>query len=623
MATSAALMGENVIDSPNTRKIKTKFYKLQNHSSLVSFQQQQQQNQVGDNTNTTNTLVDVYVPDLSNSNDATNKSTKQTKTTSLTTTSTSTSSTTTANISSSSYGLSVGIVAQGLSWAKLQKNRRQRLYLQHLAEQQLYKLQLAQQQVEAQEDEFEDEDVNLNKEEHNDQVLQRNENNSNSRSFFDIPTLQSFIRLTSPFTIPNDTTTTTTSLQEQEHKNDASNNDTNNHNDTYPTISMSHISSTFDDENDMGGSISTYTNFCNLSQSGVGYSVELPKSINPFRRNHNNNNNNNNHTTTSNNSNNHQHSVKDHRRTSNRNDNENDVEDDDDDIENEDTSWIPPVRVEDSISSSTSLAVDDPYSSHTTPKLNHSNNEKNNDNINNNDTNHNNNIQNDVHPPYLLSSDEMYQIAVQVLPRNIVYSKWIRLYTLVRDGDSFDNCLRIVQNYKQSLLIIRTTKNYRFGTYVDAPWDTSYSQQHGTINYYGGPETCLFRIDDNNYNNNNNNISNPNNNDNNTDTNEMKHTKPTTTHDTNTPTANTNHDIASKVICYRWSGANRYIQLCDPQHKMFAIGGGNGTFGLCIQQDFQYGSTGTCTTFYNEPLCPDEQFHILNLEIYGFLLGQF
>ena len=68
---------------------------------------------------------------------------------------------------------------------------------------------------------------------------------------------------------------------------------------------------------------------------------------------------------------------------------------------------------------------------------------------------------------------------------------------------------------------------------------------------------------------------------------------------------------------------NRYIQLCDHQNKMIAIGGGNGTFGLCIQQDFQYGSTGACTTFQNEALCPDEQFSILDVEIYGFLLGQF
>jgi hypothetical protein len=205
-----------------------------------------------------------------------------------------------------------------------------------------------------------------------------------------------------------------------------------------------------------------------------------------------------------------------------------------------------------------------------------------------------------VHPPYLLSADEMYQIAVHVLPRNIASCKWKRYYSLVRDGDSLDNCLRRIQHCQQSLMIICTTKNHRFGTYVDAPWDTTPS--HGTIQYYGGPTTCLFKIVPN--------------------TTEHMTTTTTTRKDGNDNNNHIGHAHTS-IVCYKWTGMNRYIQLCDPRNRMLAIGGGNGSFGLCIQQDFQYGSTGTCTTFNNEPLCPDEQFSILNVEIYGFLLGQF
>ena len=578
-AASSALMGENIIDSPNARRSHNhkRWTTIPTHRMLSptsqndvvdaeeeSQQQQQQQP----------TIV-VPLPDVPNLNKNRVESTIEANTMSgiqnnhnqpnrASQSNTNNRHNNNKNNSNNNSALSVGIVAQGLAWAKQQKYKRQRQYLQYQAEQQLLKLQLATSSRTT---------VNSNDATTSDQSPQQieqqqkcgmsykdNNNNSNGRSlFFDPMSLQTWIQnLTS---IPSLSTTTQSDNVESDSRvgrrlqRQTNSTEFSGHSD-HPNGSVS--SNTDNDENEDDENDYTGNNqFCSISQSGLGYSVELPKLFNPPPS----------HTTTTNST-----LAKDNTGGS------------DDDDEN-DTSWIPQVRVEDATN----------YDDYSNIHSDHSNDDD--DCTNNTQKQHepvddNNDMIKqppEVYPPYLLSADEMYQIAVHVLPRNIVYCKWKRYYSLARDGDSFDNCLRQVQHCKQSLMIIRTTKNDRFGTYVDAPWDTTHSHTHGTIQYYGGPETCLFKMVQN-------------------------------------PTDNTRNDDEkrrSKVVCYKWSGLNRYIQLCDHQNKMIAIGGGNGSFGLCIQQDFQYGSTGTCATFNNEPLCPDEQFSILDVEIYGFLLGQF
>jgi hypothetical protein len=196
----------------------------------------------------------------------------------------------------------------------------------------------------------------------------------------------------------------------------------------------------------------------------------------------------------------------------------------------DDASWIPPVRVEEE------------------PEL-------------------------ELHP-YILTPSEMQQVALYVLPRGIAYCRWTRLYSLARDGDSFDACLRLVAHQRPTLLVLRTSWGEVMGGFADEPW-----QSDGGGAYYGGPGACLFKVQ------------------------------------------------GGTVKYYKWTGLNRYIQLCDASRKMLAFGGGgdDGAFGLSVEQDFQLGSTGPCATFENEPLCEQEpeNFSIVDLEIFGFLIGQF
>jgi hypothetical protein len=130
------------------------------------------------------------------------------------------------------------------------------------------------------------------------------------------------------------------------------------------------------------------------------------------------------------------------------------------------------------------------------------------------------------------------------------------------------------------LLVVQTTLGEVFGGYVESPW-TPHSD-----GFYGLGQACLFSC--------------------------------------HQPQQQRDGDGAAALLqVYKWTGANRYLQVCDATSRMICIGGGGDSFGICLEQDFSVGSTGPCDTFANAPLCRQENFQVLNMEVYGFLLGQF
>jgi len=190
--------------------------------------------------------------------------------------------------------------------------------------------------------------------------------------------------------------------------------------------------------------------------------------------------------------------------------------------------------------------------------------------------------------PYILSQDQMNEISEHVLPETITYCRWRRLYGLGRDGDSFDGCLRIIGGEKRTLMVVRTTRGDIFGGYADAPWHTKHDSK--TAKFYGSASSCLYSF-------------------------------------SSTKTPNSASPESSPINVYRWTGKNRYIQVCDVSNKMLAFGGGGdkGSFGLCLQEDFQRGTTGHCDTFDNDPLCSGNRrtFDIVDLEFWEFQTGVF
>lgn len=205
---------------------------------------------------------------------------------------------------------------------------------------------------------------------------------------------------------------------------------------------------------------------------------------------------------------------------------------------------------------------------------------------------------NDPASPFILGHDQMQAIACRVLPRTIAFCRWRRLYGLARDGDSFDGCLRIVGDAPRTLLVIRTSRGAVFGGYSDTPW---MPPDHNNTRFYGSAAACLFSF------------------------------SPDEACDGGegpaAPTTPTEGGAAatSRLNVYRWTGKNRYIQLCDTSHRMLAFGGGgtDGAFGLCVQDDFTRGSTGPCDTFGNAPLCEPGSFDVVDVEFWEFLTGVF
>jgi hypothetical protein len=179
--------------------------------------------------------------------------------------------------------------------------------------------------------------------------------------------------------------------------------------------------------------------------------------------------------------------------------------------------------------------------------------------------------------PFILSLEQMTDIAESGLPSSIMFTKWKRLYSLQRDGDGFaSSFLRKVKDQERTLLVIQTTNREVMGAFCNSPWECQGGSMRAA-QFYGSAQACLFSI--------------------------QQDTK--------------------EVLVYRWTGRNRYIQVCDIQQKMIALGGGgkDGAFGLCVEDDFRVGSTGPCETFNNPPLCGRDQFEIMNVECWGFVSG--
>ena len=180
--------------------------------------------------------------------------------------------------------------------------------------------------------------------------------------------------------------------------------------------------------------------------------------------------------------------------------------------------------------------------------------------------------------PFILTPEQLGTIATSGLPASLIFAKWKRLYCLQRDGDSFVGAfLRKVENHERTLLVIQTTQNEVMGAYANSKWES----QGGSVgaSFYGSALSCLFSLDKD----------------------------------------------SGEIKVFKWTGKNRYIQVCDVYTKLLAFGGGGkeGEFGLALEDDFRRGSTGPCETFDNPPLCKQDRFEIMNFEVWGFAVGLF
>ncbi|KAI0289267.1 TLD-domain-containing protein [Russula brevipes] len=76
------------------------------------------------------------------------------------------------------------------------------------------------------------------------------------------------------------------------------------------------------------------------------------------------------------------------------------------------------------------------------------------------------------------------------------------------------------------------------------------------------------------------------------------------------------------VRVFNWTGRNDYVALCEPESISF--GGGDGHYGLYLDETLYEGSSARCPTFNNDPLCASEPskggtatFECVGLEVWG------
>ena len=156
---------------------------------------------------------------------------------------------------------------------------------------------------------------------------------------------------------------------------------------------------------------------------------------------------------------------------------------------------------------------------------------------------------------------------------------WLK-YSLVRDGADLISFLHHVRGAKYSIIAIETVDGEVFGSFTSMPW-------HKHHNYFGTDESFLWRLCRN--------------------------------RNETIESVDKLMRMESKLNVYLWSGANYMVQFC--QNNRIGLGGGevgdsNANFGLALDSDLLFGTTGPCATFNNPPLaqcCKDGVFEVVSI----------
>ena len=203
-------------------------------------------------------------------------------------------------------------------------------------------------------------------------------------------------------------------------------------------------------------------------------------------------------------------------------------------------------------------------------------------------------------PKFLLSNSQMVALRESVLPIGLHHRPWKRIYSLSRDGDSFISFEKHITNWNakfgdsSTLLVVKTTKGEILGGYADAIATSSprpgtarsclfRKEKDGTFTVYDGKQNKLGAFFE-----------------------------------------GSPHRLKSGGM----DGSSKKI-LLDSTKRIIAFGGGLGMksgdgFGLCLEDGFARGTTARCEAFCNEPLVGGNGvFDVLDVEVYGFVFGQF
>ncbi|CAG9463329.1 unnamed protein product [Pedinophyceae sp. YPF-701] len=149
------------------------------------------------------------------------------------------------------------------------------------------------------------------------------------------------------------------------------------------------------------------------------------------------------------------------------------------------------------------------------------------------------------------------------LPLRVRQRRWVLQYTSARHGTSLATLYRQC-SAAHSVLVVRDSGGYVFGTYATEPWKVS-------PRYYGTGECFVFQL-------------------------------------------------APHAVAFRWRQGdptrNSFFQFSSPES--LAVGGGS-HFALWLDSDLQHGHSGVCQTFGSTCLSSAEDFKAVQVEVWGIV----
>ncbi|KAI9226221.1 MAG: TLD-domain-containing protein, partial [Piptocephalis tieghemiana] len=150
---------------------------------------------------------------------------------------------------------------------------------------------------------------------------------------------------------------------------------------------------------------------------------------------------------------------------------------------------------------------------------------------------------------------------------------WQLAYSLDQHGISLSSLYRQVERKGPCILVVSDEANHVFGAFLSDP-------PHPQPGYFGSGECFLWRA-----------IPSP-----------------------------EGSEVEEVVESFPWTGVNDYCILAEPH--FLAVGGGNGRFGLWVDEYLEKGHTSACPTFGNPELVPGQEgygtFVCEGLEVWTF-----
>eukprot|EP00616_Rhizochromulina_sp_CCMP1243_P001016 CAMPEP_0118979612 /NCGR_PEP_ID=MMETSP1173-20130426/26369_1 /TAXON_ID=1034831 /ORGANISM="Rhizochromulina marina cf, Strain CCMP1243" /LENGTH=309 /DNA_ID=CAMNT_0006929883 /DNA_START=37 /DNA_END=966 /DNA_ORIENTATION=+ len=173
----------------------------------------------------------------------------------------------------------------------------------------------------------------------------------------------------------------------------------------------------------------------------------------------------------------------------------------------------------------------------------------------------------------IVNSEQVFQIE-SMLPLATQGYRWKLLYSSLRHGCDISTFYSKVKLEKRTVVLVETLDGEVFGSFSSMPWKVQ-------VEYFGTGESFLFSFGNNDR--------------------------------TNGGTGS----FQSDCRFFPWTAENNLVMMATDE--FIAMGGGGGSFGYILEENFSRGTTGTCDTYRNTPLCSSSPFEVTNVEVWGFV----